>query len=198
MRTFLFLLVYFTAPILSQPLTNDRCDDDNENLACCFLNMPKQLSHIVSIANTTEPGERLRITGRVTKRDGSTPYPGVALYAYHTNNQGIYPKKGNEVGIHKWHGYLHGWGKTNERGEYEIHSIRPAMYPSNNSPAHIHLVIKEPDGKMTYVNDFVFKDDPLVTTSYLSRLYYRGDNGAVDVKKNAEGVWVGVRNIPIR
>jgi protocatechuate 3,4-dioxygenase beta subunit len=120
------------------------------------------------------------------------------LYAYHTNNHGIYPKKGNEVGIHKWHGYLHGWGKTNERGEYEVHSIRPAMYPSNNAPAHIHLVIKEPDGKMTYVNDFVFKDDPLVTKSYLSLLYYRGDDGVVDVKKNAGGMWVGARNIPIR
>jgi hypothetical protein len=51
---------------------------------------------------------------------------------------------------------------------------------------------------MTYVNDFVFKDDPNVTGAYRSQLYYRGDDGIVDVKKNAEGVWVGVRNIPIR
>lgn len=160
--------------------------------------MPEWLSHIITIANNNEPGERLRITGRLTKRDGSTPYQGVVLYAYHTNNRRIYPKKGNETGIHKWHGYLHGWGKTNERGEYEILSIRPAMYPSSNTPAHIHLVIKEPNGATEYMNDFVFKDDPHVTEQFRSRLYYRGDDGVVDVKKNAEGVWVGVRNIPIR
>lgn len=198
MRLLLSLVLFFFVRSSSQTPTNEQCDDDNENLACCFVNMPERLTHIISIAHNNEPGERLRITGRLTKRDGSTPYAGVVLYAYHTNNRGIYPKKGNEVGIHKWHGYLHGWGKTNERGEYEILSIRPAMYPSNNAPAHIHLVIKEPNGAMTYVNDFVFKDDPNVTGSYRSRLYYRGDDGVVDVKKNAGGVWIGVRNIPIR
>jgi protocatechuate 3,4-dioxygenase beta subunit len=195
----MMLLVFaFAVPLRAQPLTNDICDDDNENLACCFLNMPKQLSHMLAIAGKDEPGERLSITGRLTRSEENTPYPGVLMYAYHTNKRGVYPKSGTEVGIHKWHGYLHAWGKTNERGEYEIRSIRPAMYPSNSAPAHIHLVIKEPNGKMTYVNDFIFKDDPLVTAAYLSRLYYRGDNGVVDLKKNEGGVWIGTRNIPIR
>lgn len=174
----------------SQGVTNDQCDDDNENVACCFINAPARLSHIISIADKNEDGERLQIRGVLLRRDGKTSAPGVVIYAYHTNRRGIYPKNGSEVGIHTWHGYLHAWGKTNERGEFEIRSIRPAQYPSNTTPAHIHLVVKEPDGAMYYINDIMFADDPLVRN--------KRDEGIVTVKRDADGIWKGAASIRLR
>lgn len=189
MKTFVLLFV-LSAAVWPQTPTNDECDDDNENVSCCFINAPKQLSHIISIADRTEPGERLHLTGIARKADGRTPVSGLVIYAYHTNTNGIYPKKGNEVGIHTWHGYLHSWGKTNERGEFEIRSIRPAQYPSNNTPAHIHLVVKEPGGAMYYVKDIMFSDDPLVRDTR--------EEGVVEIKKSAAGIWKGAVAVRLR
>lgn len=183
------LLIVCSSAFAQQPTRSD-CEADNENLACCFIDMPKQLSHVVSIADTKEPGERLIVKGIVKKSDGKTPGSNVVLYAYHTNVEGIYPKKGNETGIRKWHGYLHSWGKTNERGEFEIRSIRPAQYPSRTAPAHIHIVVKEPNGSMYYVNDIMFADDVLVSN--------KKEDGVIVVEKNKDGVWSGFRTILLR
>jgi LytS/YehU family sensor histidine kinase len=71
------------------------------------------------------------------------PAAGVVLYVYHTNPQGIYPKKGNETGWGKRHGYLRGWLKTNSRGEYKFLTSRPGSYPQSSNPAHIHIFVKE-------------------------------------------------------
>ncbi len=186
----LILSFLISGAAASQTLTNDRCDDDNENLACCFLNAPPSLSHIITIAGPSEPGERLIISGIVKERTASRPAPGVTIYAYHTDQNGIYPKRGDEKGIHVWHGYLHAWGKTNGRGEFEIRTIRPARYPSGNAPAHIHLVVKERGGEIYYVNDILFHDDPLVKD--------KQEEGVISVRKNGEGIWEGSRTVFLR
>jgi len=107
----------------------DDCDGPDADVTCCFVNVPSGLNHIMNIAGPAEKGERLVISGTVFKADGKTPAPGVLMYAYQTDNTGHYSKKGNEKGIQKWHGHLHGWCKTNSRGYYEIRSIRTARYP---------------------------------------------------------------------
>ena len=186
----LFGTVVFLLCASAQTPSNDDCAKDNENLVCCFVNTPSVLNHIISIADRNEPGERMHIKGTVLRSDGKAPYANVILYAYQTNEKGIYPKRGNEVGIHKWHGYLHSWGRTNEKGEFEILSIRPARYPTNSTPAHIHIVVKEPNGKIYYVNDIMFADDRLVRN--------KKEDGVIVVKKNAIGVWEGKRIIVLQ
>jgi len=159
---------------------------------CSFLNMPGDVGSIMEIpANSGTP---MIITGTIYKADGVTPYPGVALYAYHTDDKGKYSKSGNETSVQKWHGRHHGWCKTDSKGKYEIHSIRPARYPDNTMPAHIHSTIMEPGGKKYWINDFVFKDDSLVNKEYISSLIGAGDNGIVDLKLS-DGKWIGIRDI---
>lgn len=176
-------------------IKQDTCNDPDANINCCFVNMPSNPTHVMTIADSNEPGEKLLITGTVTKSSG-TPYPNVIMYAYHTDNTGHYAKKGNETGFQKWHGHLHGWCKTDNLGRYEIHSIRPARYPDNSMPAHIHAAIKLPDGSEPfYINDFVFKDDNLVTEKYISSLTNAGGTGVVDVTRSGNGIWTGKRNI---
>ena len=151
----------------------------------------------MKIAGPDDKGEPMVISGKVYRANGRTPMPNVLIYAYHTDNKGYYSKKGNEKGFQKFHGYLHGWCKTDANGVYEIHSIRPAPYPSHTMPAHIHAAFKEPGGKPPYyINDFVFKDDELVTEKYIRSLNSPGGTGIVDIKK-VNGVWSGQRDIVI-
>ncbi|MCB0644992.1 MAG: intradiol ring-cleavage dioxygenase, partial [Phaeodactylibacter sp.] len=79
---------------------------------CGAMDAPTQLSSTLQIAGLQEPGERLLITGTVFQADGVTPAPNILLYAYHTNQAGIYAKKGNETGNGRRHGHLRGWLKT--------------------------------------------------------------------------------------
>lgn len=182
----------------SQQLSQADCEEDNENIACCFIGMPATLSSSVTIADQNEPGKRMVIRGVVTRRDGKTPYPDVVLYAYHTNAKGIYPKRGNEKGIRKWHGYLHGWLKTDSLGRFEIRSIRPEPYPTWDTPAHVHIVVREPDGRMYYIDDIVFADDPFVNERYVASRRDRKDNGIVTLKRNSAGLFEGTRTIILR
>ena len=174
----------------------DTCDNPDASINCSFVNMPSNLTSTLSIAEKDEPGEELIISGTVYKVDGRTPYPNVIIYAYQTDSKGYYSKKGTEKGAQKWHGYLHGWCKTDSNGYYKIQTIRPARYPDNSMPAHIHAAVKKEDGQMYWISDFVFKDDDLVNEKYLSTIANMvGGSGVVEVHKNAENNWIGERDI---
>jgi len=175
---------------------NDKCDNPEAEVSCCFSNMPASLSNVMVIAGATEPGERLIIAGKILKKDGLTPYDNVLIYAYHTDSKGFYSKAGNEKGFQKWHGKLHGWCRTGPGGNYEIHTIRPASYPNSSAPAHIHAAIQLPDTTASfYISDFIFSDDPFVTRDNTGMIARNpGGDGIVDLNL-VEGVWNGNRNI---
>jgi len=172
----------------------DACDSPDATVDCCFINIPATLTNVLTIASQQEPGEQLIISGTIFKADGKTPCPNAILYAYHTDSKGYYLKQGRETGAQKWHGRLHGWCKTDQDGHYEIHTIRPARYPDNSIPAHIHAAIKTDNGEMQWINDFVFKDDNLVNKKYKTSY---GVTGIVDITKNAKNTWTGKRDITI-
>ena len=172
---------------------NDTCDNPDAPLSCLFVNVPPDITNRMQIADDNEEGKRIVITGQIFKEDGLTPYSELIMYAYHTDNKGYYSRKGNETGVQKKHGYLFGYCNTDNEGRYEIHTIRPGRYPVNKFPAHIHVAIKEPDGNMQYLNDFVFSDDSLVTKEYLSQLIFKGDDGVIISKENGSGIQEGNR-----
>ena len=176
----------------------DTCDDPDANINCCFINMPATLTSTMTITNEKEAGNKLIISGTIFKADGITPYPGIILYAYHTDSKGYYSKNGKETGVQKWHGRLHGWCKTDNNGYYSIQTIRPARYPDNTMPAHIHAAIKTGSGQMYWITDFVFKDDNLVNEKYLSSLVNVGGTGVVDINKSPENIWTGKRDIVLK
>lgn len=173
----------------------DDCDDPDANIECYFINMPETLESTMLIPCENETADELTITGTIFKADGKTPYQNVILYAYHTDSDGYYSKRGNETGVQKWHGKLHGWCKTDSSGNYTIKTIRPAPYPDFSMPAHIHSAIKKPGNSMLHINDFVFADDPLVNEKYKSSLINEvGGTGIIELKK-IDNVWYGQRDI---
>lgn len=178
----------------ASPAYEEDCDDPDAAVSCCFRDMPATLSAVMEIAGPSEAGERMSVRGTLYHRDGKTPYPGVVMYAYHTDNRGHYSKDGSEKGIQKWHGRLHGWCRTDSAGRYEIRSVRPAPYPGGRIPAHIHAALLEPGKEPYYISDFVFRDDPFVTPEYIASVKGSGGKGVVSLHRTAAG-WKGQRDI---
>jgi protocatechuate 3,4-dioxygenase beta subunit len=151
------------------------------------------LTNLSRLPDWNEKGRKLAVHGVVYKPDG-TPAPNVIIYVYHTDQRGIYPTKGDEKGWGKRHGYLRGWMKTNEKGEYKFFTLRPAAYPGRKDPEHIHVTIKEPDKNEYWIDEYVFDDDPLLTDKQRKNLEDRGGSGILKVK-NAENMLKAERNI---
>lgn len=128
-----------------------------------YVDMPAQINHTDTSAGWFEKGQKLVLTGTVFKKDGITPAANVLLYYWQTNAQGYYVASQGLSRRAEKHGHIRGWVKTNEKGEYSIYTIRPAPYPNDIFPAHIHMLVKEPDlSNEYYVDDLVFDEDPLL------------------------------------
>lgn len=172
----------------------DTCDNPDADPGCAFVNVPSQLTHVMRIVDRSEKGEPLVIAGQLKSTDGK-PMANVMLYAYQTDITGEYTKKGDEKGIQRFHGRLHGWCRTNANGEYEIRTIRPASYPGGRAAAHIHVIVKtSPGARAYYINDIVFSDDPIVNDRYKSYERNSGGSGIVTLQKK-NGVLHGRRDI---
>jgi protocatechuate 3,4-dioxygenase, beta subunit len=153
-----------------------------------------KLSWIDTLPDFNDPGPKMMISGVIYKADGKTPAKDVVLYVYHTDQNGVYPRKGGEKGWGVRHGYIRGWMKTNERGEYRFYTLRPASYPNSRAPQHIHPTIKEPGMNEYWIDEFLFDDDPFLTSTERSNQPQRGGGGIIKLQEK-NGMLVGERNI---
>lgn len=153
-----------------------------------------KLSWIDTLPDFNEPGPKMVISGIIYKADGKTPAKDIVLYVYHTDQKGIYPTKGNEKGWARRHGYIRGWVKTNEKGEYKFYTLRPASYPDSRNPQHIHPTIKEPGLNEYWIDEYLFDDDPYLTAAERSNQPLRGGSGIIKLQQK-NGMLVGERNI---
>ncbi len=144
-----------------------------------FEGMPTHIDAVDTSAGWHEPsGQRLLISGNVFEIDGKTPASDVILYYWHTNAQGHYEQRLDHERNIENHGYLRGWIKTDQKGRFQLHTIRPASYPSWTEPAHIHWLIKEPSIENEYyIDEFVFDDDIYLTNDKRVAMEGRGGSG---------------------
>ena len=155
----------------------------------------EKLSWETALPDFNEPGPKMVISGVIYKADGKTPAKDVVLYVYHTDQTGHYSLKGNETGWGKRHGYIRGWVKTNALGQYKFYTLKPVAYPGKNPPpAHIHPIIKEPTKNEYWIDEYLFDDDPLLTTEIRNKGRQHGGSGIIKLKKE-NGILVGERNI---
>ncbi len=134
-----------------------------------YVDMPPVINATDTSMAWFEKGQKLIITGTVYKLDGKTPAPNVIVYYWHTDHDGYYAYKNGLTENARQHGYIRGWIKTDQQGKYSIYTIRPAPYPNDILPAHIHLSIKEPNiANEYYAEDIVFDDDKLLI-NYLKK-----------------------------
>ncbi|MFT4831574.1 MAG: protocatechuate 3,4-dioxygenase beta subunit [Psychroserpens sp.] len=150
-------------PSQSQELVGGGCD----GCELMYVGMPKNIAAINTSEGWSEKGQKLLITGTVYKLGGKIPAPNVIIYYWQTDANGYYsPVDGMDPRARR-HGRLRGWVKTDEKGRYAIYTIRPAPYPKDVMPAHIHTSIKEPYiADEYYLDEFVFDDDPLLLPAW--------------------------------
>ncbi len=155
----------------------------------------KKLSSIDTLPDFNDKGLKIRVTGTIYQNDGKTPAEGVILYIYHTDQSGIYATKGGETGWGKRHGYIRGWVKTGKDGRYTFYTLKPGTYPSRSSPAHIHPMILEPNGKYYWLGSYHFEGDPLLTDKEISPESPRGGSSGLLSLCKEGNVWIDERDI---
>ncbi len=148
-----------------------------------YVDTPRNIRAVDTSAGWYEDGTKLIITGTVFQLGGKTPAPNVILYYWQTDNTGHYTYKKGMTEKARPHGFIRGWVKTDSAGHYTIHTLRPAPYPDDVSPAHIHLSIKEPDVENEYYTDEINFDDDKLLIPHLKKYPQekRGGSGIVRV-----------------
>lgn len=137
---------------------------------------------------------KITLSGTVFHKDGKTPAENVVLYVYHTDRNGIYPKRGSEKGWARRHGYLRAWLKTDASGKYSFHTVRPASYPNGSAHEHIHITVLESDKAPYYIDSYVFDNDPLLTAQERKRFKNRGGSGIIRLTQDGH-LFTGHRDI---
>ena len=184
----IFLL--FINDINSQTLVGGSC----EGCEAIFEYGSKALPEVDTMPGFSSNGSRLKLTGKIYKNDGKTPAGDVILYIYHTNQKGIYEKRGDETGWGRRHGYMRGWIKTDSEGKYTFYTIKPGSYPNSKEPAHIHGIILEPNGYYYWIDEWQFKNDPLLEINKEREDKARGGSGIVELKSE-ENILTAERDI---
>ena len=188
------MILYATFPGCAQERTDRAVGGGCEDCELMFKGMPSSMSSDVSITKPGEPGDPMVISGTVYKQDGKTPAPNVVLYVYHTDHTGEYT---HGQGDHEStrHGRLRAWIKSDARGHYKFTTIRPASYPNSRNPQHVHAIIKEPGVQPYWIDEYLFDDDPYVDAKVRAQQDGRGGKGIIRLSKNAQGIWMGERDI---
>ncbi|TBW30018.1 intradiol ring-cleavage dioxygenase [Gramella sp. KN1008] len=154
-----------------------------------------KLTSVDTLPDFEEEGRRMKLSGTVYQNDGKTPARDVVVYIYHTNQDGIYPTRGDEKGWGRRHGYIRGWARTDRNGRYTFYTLKPAPYPGRSEPAHVHYTILEPDGKYYWLGSVHFKGDSLLTRNETDPESPRGGtSGLLNLEKQGD-IWVGERDI---
>ncbi|HEX8334156.1 MAG TPA: hypothetical protein VF622_16160 [Segetibacter sp.] len=171
-------------PDASKPndATNNRVGGRCDGCESMFINMPGNINSIDTSKGWNEKGQKLIITGKVFHIDGKTPASGILIYYYQTDQTGTYvPEPGVDRRVNM-HGRLRGWIKSDKEGNYCIYTTRPAPYPGRTTPAHLHVLIKEPNIKNEYyLDDWVFDDDPILTSQMRRSMENRGGSGILRI-----------------
>lgn len=174
-------------PANREPIVGGPC----EGCSNVFVGLPADLSSTARIAEEDESGEPMRIEGTVRDTAGSA-VSGIIVYAYHTDDRGIYPDGETR------HGRLRAWARTDSQGRYRFETIRPAGYPNVRVPAHVHMHVIEPDRCTYYIDDIHFADDDRLTEAQRRRMGRgRGGPGLVTPERGQDEVWRVTRDIVV-
>lgn len=176
-----------------EPVVGQPC----EGCEAVFEGRPSSLSSTARIAPAGEPGQALVVSGRVLDREGR-PRAGVVVYAYQTNDGGVYPPPATSVGAAgNRHGRLRGWAVSGADGRYTFETIRPGAYPTREAPAHIHMHVIESGCATYYIDDVMFTDDPLLTPDARIRFSNGRAGSGIATPARLDGAWRVTRNIQL-
>ncbi|MBS1806834.1 MAG: protocatechuate 3,4-dioxygenase [Acidobacteria bacterium] len=149
----------------------------------------------ITIANKDEAGERLTVSGVIFGADGKTPLANASVYVYHTDANGRYtPGPTDDNRNPRLRGYM----RTDAQGRYEYNTIKPAPYPGDGPPAHIHYHVNAP-GYQDRVFEIVFEGDPKISKEI--RASAAKEDSAFSIRpltRTSQGGWHCTQNVTLR
>lgn len=149
----------------------------------------------ITIATKEEPGERLIVSGIVSASDGKTPLANASIYVYHTDANGRYTPGATDDNRNP---RLRGYMRTDAQGRYEYSTIKPAPYPGDGPPAHIHYHVNAP-GFLERVFEIVFEGDPKINADIRANAAKEGSGFSIrKLTRDAQGVWHCTQNVTLR
>jgi protocatechuate 3,4-dioxygenase beta subunit len=119
---------------------------------------PAQAPSTGVLAPSSEPGERLTVSGVVVRPDGSA-VRGASLYVYQTDAEGYY---GVKPASDNRNPRLKLFLRSSETGSWSFETIRPGSYPGSRVPGHIHFEVSGP-GAAPRIFEIVFEGDRFIT-----------------------------------
>lgn len=148
----------------------------------------------IKLVTDSEPGERMVISGTVYLPDAKTPVNNAILSVWHTDSNGYYIIGGGGAGEEDPR--IHGRMKTGVDGKYEFRTIKPAPYPTNTTPSHIHAHISA-SHYPEYALIYYFEGDKLITDQNRSELnnHRGGTTSIIELTKDSKGILTGHRDI---
>ncbi len=161
------------------------CSCRQTNASVDFLENSDTLdfSSKIVLVKEGEPGEKMVISGTVYLPDRKTPAKGAILAVWQTDANGLYYNKGKEGP--EDNPRIRGRVKTGADGKYEIHTIKPAPYPGNRIPSHIHVHVSAPDFP-EYGSEYLFEGDKYITSEDLRRSENKNDGSTHIIKLTKE------------
>ncbi|HKQ76003.1 MAG TPA: hypothetical protein VJ810_20070 [Blastocatellia bacterium] len=154
----------------------------------------KDAASKITVAAKDEPGERLIVTGQVFGPDGKTPMAGASVYVYHTDAKGLYSPGTNDNRNPRLRGYM----RTDAQGRYEYSTIKPAPYPNNGPPAHIHYVVNAP-GHEERIFEIVFEGDPKIDERMRAEAAKEGSAFSIrKLTRDQQSVWRCEQDVKMR
>ncbi len=177
------LAVGWSLALGTEGLAQQRVDPD-------FLRMweaaqagrPARLASSGRIAPEDEPGTPLIVRGRLFDKTGATPVRGATIFAYQTDRTGVYHPPGATL----WR--LKGRARTDERGAFELRTIRPGAYPGRQIAAHIHVGVDGPPGQRQTLLDVLFEGDPRLSARERERSAREGRFANIRPVETTNGV----------
>jgi protocatechuate 3,4-dioxygenase beta subunit len=151
---------------------------------------PANAPSSVVVAGNDEPGERFIVTGQVL--DGTKPLPGVSIYVFQADADGLYTKDASNS---DQNARLHGAMRSDASGRYRFETIKPKGY--GGAPAHVHYVLNE-RGYKPRMFDLWLADDPLIEERRKAGTPVPGAPGQVVVRpvtRDTAGVWHATRDL---
>jgi len=144
------------------------------------------------LADVSEPGRRLTLSGQVLNLDCTQALPNTELDIWHADESGNY----DNVGFN-----LRGTTTSNAQGFYVFETIFPGKYLNGAvyRPAHIHFKITPP-GFGTLITQLYFSGDPFIAGDFAASQVsgnYDATHRIIPLTTDANGDFEGVWDIVV-
>lgn len=123
----------------------------------------------LSICSNEETGKHILIKGKILDQKGK-PISNALIHVFHADNNGYYaPTDSVNNSMAENDPRLFGFLRTDNSGNYELKTVRPASYPKQYNgrtiPQHIHFNISA-EGFTERNFQMAFEDDPAMLLPY--------------------------------